>query len=199
MRLTKDMRDKIARDAMANVQVVDYKVKLVPVVRNVLYAHMPASVKDLYDAPATRRYLKTFGVEICEGNGYESGRIYLGDDFCGLQDRSHLKIRIGDEVLKHLKRGTLTYNLAKAVMDSGYFDAHRQQRELIDDVGIRLRNTLKSVNTVKRLYDVLEPELHHLIPKEGEKTANLPATVAPVVSDLQKLGANLPDVPKAKK
>lgn len=199
MRLTNDMRAKIARDALANVPVVDYKAKLVPVVQNVLYAHMPASVKDLYDAPATRRYLKTFGVEIREGNGYGSGRVYLDDDFFGLQDVGALKIRIGDEVLRHLKRGTLMYNLAKAVMDSGYFDAHRQQRELFDDVAIRLRNTLKSVNTVKRLYDVLEPELHHLIPKEGDKTANLPATVAPVVSDLRKLGANLPDVPTAKK
>lgn len=65
----------------------------------------------------------------------------------------------------------------------------------LQSVSERLRANLKAATTMKRLYEVLEPELHHYIPKDEVK-ANLPACVAPVVDDLRKLGAVLPDVAK---
>lgn len=63
----------------------------------------------------------------------------------------------------------------------------------------RLTNNLEAASTIKRLYEVLEPDLHRFIPKEPEKirATGLPSVVAPVADDLRKLGVNLAETPTA--
>ena len=209
-RLTKDMRENILRKAIANVPTIDYEALLVPIVQEALCKHMPPEVKAAYDNEETRAYLHTTDVIIRDGNGYNGRSMYLRSpdakgyrayhQFHGLTTKTHrLEISVTPLVVARLKEDTIIHTVTKAVVDSGYYAKHIEQQDLFESVKKRLRDTLESVTTLKRLYDVLEPELHHLIPKEGDKTANLPATVAPVVDDLRKLGAQLPDVPKATK
>ena len=203
MRLTNDMRGNILSKALSNVPTIDYHALLIPVVQAVICDHMPDHVRRAYDDPAQRSYLKTTSVYIREGNGYNGNATYLlsngtAHNFHGLPTTNTLEVRLTPEFVDRLKKGTLIHDVTKAIVKSGYFDKHLEQQTLFESVKKRLRSTLRSVGTVKRLYDVLEPELHHLIPKEGDKTANLPALAAPVVDDLRKLGAQLPEVPKAK-
>ena len=204
MKLTKDIRETIARKTLENIPSLNYHALLIPVVQGVLRDHMPAEVRAVYDNEDTRDYLPTVTCTVRRGNGSGVGSMYImtkatgPQPFYGLRRSSHhLDISVSPEVLDRLKEGTLAYDLSHAVIKSGYYDKHIEQENLLDSVKKRLINTLNSVTTLKRLYDVLEPELHHLIPKEGDKTANLPATAAPVVDDLRKLGAVLPEVPKA--
>jgi hypothetical protein len=199
MRLTKHMRDHIFHKAMGNVPSIDYAELLWPVVQGVLCAHMPDHVRRAYDNPEDRKYLKSTEVQIREGNGYNGTSLYLPNRVYGVTESSRIEIRVDEALTGYLKKGTLPHDLYHAVVKSGYFQKHLDQQGLLKSVKNRLRANLDSVNTVKRLYDVLEPELHHLIPKEADKTANLPATVAPVVDDLRKLGADLPTVAKAAK
>lgn len=210
MKLTKDIRANIARKALEHVPSIDYHALLIPIVQNVLRDHMPPEVRAVYDNKETREYLPRVHASIREGNGYNGTSMWIQDPpglshyrashgFYGLQEKScSLEIRVTPEVVERLKKGTLIYDLTQAVIKSGYFAAHMAQEQLLASVKKRLNDTLASVTTVKRLYDVLEPELHHLIPKEGDKKINLPATAAPVVDDLRKLGAVLPEVPKTK-
>lgn len=205
MRLTNDIRDNIERKALANVPVIDYHTLLIPVVQGVLCDHMPDHVRRAYDDPAQRPYLCTAHVSVKQGNRdmyiksrHENGYRQNHDFYGILQTRyGSLDIRVDDASLERLKPETLHYDLSHAVIKSGFFHKHIEQEALFESVKKRLRDTLRSVTTIKRLYDVLEPELHHLIPKEGDKTASLPATAAPVVDDLRKLGAELPTVAKA--
>jgi hypothetical protein len=74
-----------------------------------------------------------------------------------------------------------------ALAADGVIDRHMKAKETLYSVKRRLRSALYSVNTVKRLYDVLEPELHHLIPKTENR--NLPVVSVKVVDDLRALGA----------
>ena len=204
------MRESIVKAAMVSVPSIDYAALMAPILQGVFYKHMPAEVRAVHENEETREYLKNFTITLREGNGYGGrsmdfsekdtrGRYAGYYQFYGLVTTNHLNLRMSEEYIKNLKKGTLTYDLTRAVQKSGYFDKHLAQNDLVDSVRRRLQATVASVNTVKRLYDVLEPELHHLIPKEDDKVANLPATVAPVVSDLKKLGAVLPTVPKRKK
>jgi hypothetical protein len=166
-------------------------------VQGVLCAHMPDHVRRAYDNEDDRKYLKSTEVQIREGNGYNGTSLWLRGMVYGVTDLHRIEIRVGQALAGYLKEGTLTHDLYHAVLKSGYFQKHLEQQALLKSVRGRLQANLDSVNTVKRLYDVLEPELHHLIPKEADKTTNLPSTVAPVVADLRKLGAVLPDVPKS--
>lgn len=205
MRLTNDIRDNIQRKALANVPVIDYHALLIPVVQGVLCYHMPDHVRRAYDDTTQRPYLVTAHVTVKQGNkdmyikSRHEGGYRQNHEFYGVTKTRYgsLDIRVDDAALAHLKTGTLAYDLSQAVIKSGFFHKHIEQEALFDSVKKRLRDTLHSVTTLKRLYDVLEPELHHLIPKEGDKTASLPATAAPVVDDLRKLGAELPTVAKA--
>lgn len=200
MRLTNDIRANIARRALANVPTVDYLKQLVPVLQAVLYEHMPPKVKAVYDDPESRVFLRSHEVRLRTGDGY-SISTHLPAPVCGFTDKAVYTVDVQTDVraLDAWKAGTLKHDLTKAIIDSGLFAAHIKQQELLKSVKNRLEANLSSVTTVKRLYDVLEPELHHLIPKEPEKikAAGLPACVAPVVADLKALGAVLPDVPKA--
>jgi hypothetical protein len=194
MRLTKDMRSNILRKAITNVPTVDYIALLTPVIQNVLFSHMPATVQEVYSNPSTRDFLKVARVDIRHGNQ----SVYIPNDFYGMASSRYLTIRVDEASMPRFRKGSLDYNLSRAVVKSGLFNKHVEQKALFESVKRRLQSTLDSVTTVKRLYDVLEPELHHLIPREEDKTANLPAAAAPVVDDLKKLGALLPDVPKVK-
>lgn len=198
MRLTNDIRANIARKALANVPTIDYLKQLVPVVQAVLYEHMPPKAKAAYDDPESRVFLMSHQVR-ARISGTYSDTVRLPDSVYGFTDRntSTVDVQTDARALDAWKAGTLKHDMTKAIVESGLFAAHIKQQELLKSVKKRLEATLSSVTTVKRLYDVLEPELHHLIPKEQDKTANLPATVAPVVADLRALGAVLPDVPKA--
>ena len=203
MRLTNAMRDNILSKALSNVPTIDYLGLLIPVVQDVLCDHMPDHVRRAYDDPAQRPYLNSANVYVREGNGYNGNAAYLRSgqgyhEFYGVTSTRNLDVRVTPEVADRLKKGELMHDVTKAIVKSGYFDKYLEQRALLGSVRQRLDNTLRSVSTLKRLYDVLEPELHHLIPKEGDRTANLPALAAPVVDDLRKLGAQLPEVPKAK-
>lgn len=204
MRLTNDIRDNIQRKALANVPVIDYHALLIPVIQGVLCGHMPDAVRAVYDDLDYRRYLIFTYVEVRDGNrgmyiqnrddsGYLANHRFYG----AIPGRwNEVVIRVDDASVGSIPKGTLHYDLSRAVIESGFYHKHIEQEALFESVKKRLRDTLYSVTTVKRLYDVLEPELHHLIPKEGDKVACLPTTAAPVVDDLRKLGADLPTVQK---
>ena len=100
----------------------------------------------------------------------------------------------GDEV--RVERGAAVIEELARLVDSGLVDGYFTQDNLRSDVSRRLKANLASAGTIKRLYDVLEPELHGYIPKDDVKSS-LPSCVAPVVDDLRKLGAVLPETPKA--
>lgn len=194
MRLTNGIRDAILYKAMTGVPAIDYIAKLVPVIQGVIYKHMPDKVKAVYDDEDSRKYLHSTRCVIKDGNKW----YWVEPLLRGLDNANNLEIQINPDAVSIMKKGTLRFDLSKAVIATGYVEKHIEQVELRKDVERRLRNTLRSVTTTKRLREVLEPELHHLIPVESASGANLPALAAPVVSDLRKLGAQLPDVPKAK-
>lgn len=197
MKLTRDIRDKIFWAIMNTIPNVDYGAKIAPLVRDILVSFMPPEVRAVYDKPEMRKYLNACSVVV--RNGVSTGRaIWLDSDvgFYNAFPDDRIEIRASQSVLDHLKKGTLNHSLTEAVINSGFYEDHVKQSELRSSVEKRIRHTLESVTTTNRLYDVLEPELHHLIPKEGAKIANLPANVAPVVDDLRKLGAILPSAVK---
>lgn len=207
MKLTKDIRANILYSAMKSVPTIDYVPLMIPVIQGVLYDFMPAEAKAAYDNPETRIYLHHCEASVKTGNGnYSTTYLCDGKDkhgydiyhfFYGSALTKRLEIRTDLVVVNALPKKSLNRSLSEAINKSGLFDKHLAQQDLLKSVTERLRATLASVTTTNRLYDVLEPELHHLIPKDNDKTANLPATVAPVVDDLRKLGALLPSVPKA--
>lgn len=100
------------------------------------------------------------------------------------------------EHTSRLPAGSLYAAVVTAVAASGLVDAYFAQEDLRKSVSKRVRDNLEAAKTFKQLYEILEPELHHYIPKDEAK-AQLPACVAPVVDDLRKLGAVLPETPKA--
>jgi len=204
MRLTKNMREEILRKATAGVPVVNYKAKLQPVLQAVVCKHMPEPARLAYEDEESRLFLTTVHLEVKEGNGYNGRSMtfskYDNDPVRGYAVQGRLVVRVDDASFDQARKGTLSYDLAAVVRKTGYLDKHYEQLVVMQNVRKRLKATLESVTTVKRLYDVLEPELHHLIPKEeNAAVANLPAAAGPVVDDLRKLGAQFPDVPKVAK
>jgi hypothetical protein len=95
-----------------------------------------------------------------------------------------------------LPEGSLYRDIVTKLHKAGLVDAYFTQEDLRVSVRNRLRANLRASSTFKQLYANLEPELHHYIPKDEVK-AQVPACVAPVVDDLRKLGAVLPEVAKA--
>jgi hypothetical protein len=86
-----------------------------------------------------------------------------------------------------------------SLFSSGLVHAWVEDNRLYKQTVQRLHDNLAAASTIKRLYDVLEPELHQFIPVQPDKirTTGLPSTVAPVVDDLRKLGVALAPVPTA--
>lgn len=200
MRLNNTIRENILRKAMKDMPETDYQSQLGSIIQEVLYKHMPENVKKVYLDPNTRGYLQSFSAVVHVGNRYNNGLVAktrlsseeYSQHFYGPLSTSELQINIEERVLAHLKRGTLSYDLAHAVNKSGLYQKHREQSRLRADIQARLKATLEAAPSTQKLREILEPELHYLIPEETDTKANLPAKAAPVVADMRRLGAKLP-------
>lgn len=196
-RLTNDLRNDIFRRIMKGLPNRDYQVEIVDVVQNAVVQHMDPKVRAVYDDTNLRRLLEQSDLRISHGSKYlycyaggERGRII------GLSNT--LEIRTADYLLPdRVVEGTLYHDILFKTNFVSLVKAHYTQEELRDQVSRRLRANLAAATTIKKLYDVLEPELHGFIPKDVGGTSLLPACVAPVVDDLKKLGLVVPEVPKA--
>ena len=194
-KVSNELRNNLHYTIMKDLPSRDYAKEIRAVVQEVVLAHAPKQVQELYADESTRKYVNQGYVEVRKGNRgvplYRNG----WSDYCyGLKDR--MTIRMDDAENTHrLPDGSLYKDVVTRLANEGLVTAYFAQYDLRDSVSQRLRANLKAATTMKRLYEVLEPELHHYIPKDEAK-ANLPACVAPVVDDLRKLGAALPEVAK---
>ena len=192
-RLTKDMRDSILHKIMANIPTVDYRKQIEELVQSTVLEFAPEQVKTLYEDENTRGYLSTGWVSISNGQG--SGRSSMSFNPVGL--KGEIRIRTDDRAEGFLKKGTLHHAIHTRLKSSQLFEKLTSQDDLHRDVRSRLKANLDSVSTVKRLYDVLEPELHSYIPVVAEGgNVKLPTRATAVADDLRKLGMNLPETPK---
>ena len=195
-RLTKHTRDAVVRDIMAGLPVIDYAAQIHALVQRVVIDHAPEYVKALYADENTRGYLQETELEVRKGNASvqlwstPGTRRVFG--VCG----SLLRIQMMDDSTR-LHEGSLYRDVLEQLRNSTLVDKFFEQEDLHNTVKRRVRANVQAASTFKQLYTILEPELHHFIPKDEVK-AQLPACVTQVVSDLRKLGAVLPDVPKAK-
>ena len=195
-RITNNLRTAMEREIMKDLPSRNYAKEIHALVQEIIAEHMEPKVRALYDNPDLRRYLQPTGLEVKMGNRYVSlNRIGEGHgEVYGL--RSRLSIRMDDaENASRLPEGSLYRDIVTKLHEAGLVAAYFAQDELRANVRVRLRANLGAAATFKQLYEILEPELHHYIPKDEVK-AQLPACVAPVVDDLRKLGAVLPSVPK---
>jgi len=195
-RVTNDLRGSMERKIMKDLPSRNYAKEIHALVQEIIAEHMEPKVRALYDDPALRGHLKTAVLDVKMGNRYVLMN-RIGEDLVlvyGL--RSRLSIRMDDaENASRLPEGSLYRDIVTKLHKAGLVAAYFAQDELRANVRVRLRANLGAAATFKQLYEILEPELHHYIPKDEVK-AQLPACVAPVVDDLRKLGAVLPSVPK---
>jgi len=199
-KLTNDMRDGIYHKIIKNLPVRNFIAEIYSLVQEEIIKHAPNQVQELYADELTRKYLNTTRVEVRLGNRnvgryWHTGTDYLYyDQVYGLKD--NMTIRMDDaENTDRLPDGSLYKNIVTKLANEGLVTSYFEQEDLRDNVGKRLRTNLRSATTIKKLYEVLEPELHGFIPKDDVQST-LPACVAPVVDDLRKLGALLPNTPK---
>lgn len=186
-RLTNDLRDDIFRKIMKGLPNRDYKVDLHKVVQDAVAQFMDPKLRAVYDDEKLRPLLKDNYVQISNG----SKSLYLNggstERVIGL--RHDMDIRVADyDLPERVKEGTLYHHLLFKTNLVALVKAHYEQEELREKVSKRLKANLAAATTIKRLYDVLEPELHSFIPRETATEKLLPATVAPVMDDLKKLG-----------
>lgn len=195
-RLSNEVRDLMYNRIMKDLPVRNFIKEIHTLVQEEVIKHAPKQVQELYENTAMRGYLEQNYVEVRKGN--KSVPLYNGtrtDYVYGLTDR--MTIRMDDaEHTDRLPDGSLYKVLVTRLTNEGLVSGYFEQEDLRDSVRRRVKANLKAATTIKKLYEVLEPELHHHIPKEDAKSL-LPACVAPVVDDLRKLGAVLPEVPKA--
>jgi hypothetical protein len=196
-RITNNLRTAMEREIMKDLPSRDYAKEISELVQSIIAEHMEPEVKAVYDNSDLRGYLRSVSLNVQVGNKYvlmnrvgeRHGEVY------GL--KSQLSIRMDDaEITGRLPEGSLYRDIVTKLHEAGLVAAYFAQDELRANVRVRLRANLGAAATFKQLYEILEPELHHYIPKDEVK-AQLPACVAPVVDDLRKLGADLPTVPKA--
>lgn len=195
-RLNQELRDQLHHKIMKDLPSRDFIVEIHAAVQEVVMAHAPKQVQELYANKATREYVAQNYVDVRKGNCsvplYRSGR---SEYVYGLKDL--MTIRMDDaENSQRLPDGSLYKAVVTRLANEGLVTGFFQQEELRENVSRRLKANLRAATTIKSLYTILEPELHHFIPKDVV-TASVPACVAPVVDDLRKLGAVLPEVPKA--
>lgn len=191
-RLTNDMRDSIKNKIMQGLPNLNYVDQVKTLVQDTIIEFAPKQVQELYADEATRGHLMVLNFEIRANWGLLSYK-YINDIY---GTNGITRLQMDERVAVLLKEGTLIHALYTRLRDSKLIDKYREQQELRADVVNRIKATLASAKTIKRLYTVLEPELHGYIPREVDPVSNLPATVAPVVIDLRKLGAVLPEVAK---
>lgn len=190
-RLTNDMRDLMLHNIMKGLPAINYEAQLYELVQETIIEFSPKQVQELYADEKTRPYLSCDYFHLRDGNRSTMGYSRM----VGLTREMSIQLDERNESL--IKEGTLYHALYTRIKKSDLLTKHRRQVELRESVRQRLKSNLAAATTVKRLYDVLEPELHGYIPVIVEGNSNLPACVAPVVDDLRKLGATLPDTPKA--
>jgi hypothetical protein len=195
-RVTKDLRENMMRSIMKDLPSRDYRVEIHKLVQDTVVEQLPPEVATVYADEDLRKYVVSSTIDVRKGN--ESISMWMrNDDFHVYGLTSHMVIRMDDaEHTSRLPAGSLYAAVVTAVAASGLVDAYFAQEDLRKSVSKRVRDNLEAAKTFKQLYEILEPELHHYIPKDEAK-AQLPACVAPVVDDLRKLGAVLPETPKA--
>lgn len=193
-RLTNDLRDSILSKIMHGLPNINYVAQIKTMIQDTIIEFAPKQVQELYANVNTREYLGTNYVDVRDGNRRIDGLGYWSDVY-GLT--REMTIQMDERSEATLKEGTLYHAIYTRLKASGLIGKYAEQEELRKSVRTRLKANLAAVTTIKKLYDVLEPELHSFIPRvvEGDKT--LPARVAPVVDDLKKLGLVVADVPKA--
>ena len=196
-RLTNAMRDDMFRRIMKGLPNRNYETEIHTVVQDAVVQFMDPKLRAVYEDAALRPLLNDADMRISNG----SRNLYLynaaqGRYIVGLKQT--LEIRMADyELPDRVKEGTLYHHILFKTDLVALVKAHYEQEELREKVSKRLKANLAAATTIKRLYEVLEPELHGYIPREVEVSKLLPATVAPVVDDLKKLGLVVPEVPKA--
>lgn len=191
-RLTNDLRYHIRDKIMKGLPVIDYKAQIEEFVQSIVIKFAPTEVQELYKTESGKMYLPEHDVYISDPHGTRRD-IYVYNIY-GLYKT--IKVRLDPRAIDVLKEGTLEHALHVGLTENQLCHKLVEQEQLRKNVDDRLTANLAAANTIKKLYTVLEPELHGYIPVDVQ-VANLPATVAPVVDDLRKLGANLPIVAKA--
>lgn len=196
-RLSNDLRNELRHKIMKDLPSKNYIPDIHALVQRVVIAEAPAAVRVMYEDPKQRCYLRVSDLQVSVGNS----RVFMWegegcDRIVGYPERE-LRLNLAEGAVElEMGRGKLRGKIIAELASSGLVKAYFDQRELRDKVSKRVQANLAAAKTIKQLYTVLEPELHHYIPKD-EHIVNLPSTVTPVVDDLRKLGANLPEVPKA--
>ena len=182
-RLTKDARDKLCRQIMEGIPNIDYLEKMKLIGEEEIIRFAPETVQRVYVDREARNFLAKHNFALRHGN-----KTLFWHRCYGLTDE--LTLRMDEGAMDFLKEGTLRHAIAARILKDNLMALHEQQEALRESVSKRLKSNLEAAGTIKKLYDVLEPELHRFIPQEPEavKKVNLPATVAPVVDDLKKLG-----------
>lgn len=196
-RVTNDMRSSMLHNIMKGLPNRNYAADIHTMVQSTITEFMLPEVRVMYDDPVLRPYLAMNRLDVVSGN--RSVPLYRGGDNTDyvIGVKSSLKVRMDDAGnANRLAEGSLYRALVTRLHDSGLVTAYFAQDELRDTVVSRLRANLRAATTIKKLYAVLEPELHQYIPRDTPASL-VPACVAPVVDDLRKLGANLPATPKA--
>jgi hypothetical protein len=187
-RLTNEARNAILYRAVASLPKQDFHAEARKIIEAVIYREAPDPVKALLDDATLRVALATTNFYINVGNAtamsFEGIRGVCLSEAGG---RYPIKIHM-DQPATH---SGVRAALREALVADGVIYRFLQAKDTLDNVKRRLRAALYSVNTVKRLYDVLEPEIHHLIPKTDN--GNLPAVSVKVVDDLRALGAEIPE------
>jgi hypothetical protein len=199
-RVTNHLRDHMERQIMKDLPSREYTKEIHALVQELVIVHAAKEVRVLYDDPDMRGHLHRSGIDVKVGNSYVP--LHRGstddqrcDEVYGLK-AGRLTIRMDDaENASRLPEGSIYRDIVTKLHKSGLVAAYFAQEELRVSVRNRVRANLAAAKTFKQLYEILEPELHHYIPKDEVK-AQVPACVAPVVDDLRKLGAVLPSVPK---
>lgn len=198
-RLTNDMRHDIERSILKSLPSIDYPAMVQAAVQAGIVEHMTPEVRAVYDNVEMRKLLGTAHLRVSTGN--KNMRMYTGNmyhnEVVGVGSREFtIRVDSGAYAAKPLTEGTRIHTILikNGVQDMA--EKYFEQDDLLTNVKERVRANLIAAGTIKKLYEVLEPELHHYIPREGAKNM-LPSTVAPVVDDLRKLGLTLPDTPKA--
>lgn len=191
-RLTNELRSHIRGKIMKGLPVIDYKAQIRDFVQETIISFAPPEVQELYKTDLGKEYIGFRDVEIV--TSYGGNRYLYLNTIYGL--RRSIKIRMDERAVELLKEGSLEHALHTGLNKNKLCLKLAEQEDLRKNVIDRLTANLAAASSIKRLYTVLEPELHGYIPVDAP-VANLPATVAPVVDDLRKLGANLPAVAKA--
>lgn len=194
MRLTKAIRENIIRQTMATVPEKDYLSEALDIIQKVLVDEMPDSIKEAY-LDGNTDYLAQINCTVKIGNDSHiisntyNDKVLYGPRNLVRKSYEGFVIRIDDVAFKQLNTDSAAYKAAKALRDSKVMENHINQKHKLKDIRKRLKATVYSVTTINRLKEVLEPELHYLIPEpKDEVKAMLPIEAGPVVDDLKSLG-----------